>query len=136
MTVIALPDVEGALRSWLRSQSEISAVVSTRVFFGVPDDTAFPLISLFRLGGTDQTGEAPLDDALIQFDCWGGIKNKAQAFQVANAVRGVLRAMTPQLLTPEVYGYGASPSAPFWSPDPEDDRARYVVTASVTARAA
>lgn len=136
MTTVALPDVEGGLRTWLRAQSEITTLVSTRVFFGLPADVVFPCIVLRRVGGSDQTGEAPLDDALIQFDCWGAGKNKVQAWAVAAAVRGVLRAMTPQLLAAGIWAYGASSSQPIWFPDAVDDQARYVITATVTARAA
>lgn len=135
-------DVEGGLRSWLRAQSGVSSVVGTRVFFGIPRDeagqpsAAFPLIVLNRVGGAPQTGGAPLDDALIQLDCWGGISNKAQAWAAAKAVMDALESMTPQTLAAGVYAYGASVESVIWLPNPDDDRARYVVTAMVTARAA
>lgn len=129
-------DVEGGLRTWFRAQSDITSVVSSRVFFGVPDGVTFPIITLQRIGGGPQRGEAPLDDALIQIDCWGGIGNKAQAWAVTAAVLAVLESMTPQELASGVYGYGASVDSVNFFPDPSDGRSRYVVTATVTVRSA
>lgn len=134
MSVKTFADVEGALRTWLRTQSEITSLVGSRVFFGYPDSTQTPLITISRVGGSPQTGEAPLEDALVQFDCWGGIKNKAQAAQVMTALLGVLESMTPRDLDSSTKGYGASVESVFWSPDPTNDQARYVVTATVTVR--
>lgn len=129
-------DVEGGLRTWLRTQSDITALVSTRVFFGVPDAVTFPVITIQRVGGGPQSGEAPLDDALIQIDCWASGQNKAQAWAVAKAVIDVLESMTPQELDSGVYAYGASVDSVIFLPDPADGRARYSVTALVTVRSA
>lgn len=136
MSVKTFTDIEGGLRTWLRLQSDITAVVGTRVWFGIPEGATFPLIDLQRVGGGPQEGEAPLDDALIQFDCWGAGKNKAQAWAVTAALLGVLESMTPQQLAAGVYGYGVSVESVIFLPDPANSQARYVVTALVTGRTA
>lgn len=142
MATKTFADVEGGLRTWLRTVPDITAQVSTRVFFGIPRDsagvatTSFPLITLQRVGGGPQSGEAPLDNALVQIDCWGAIGNKAQAWAVAKAVMDTLESLTPREIATGVYAYGASVDSVIFLPDPADSRARYVVTASVTTRTA
>lgn len=129
-------DVEGGLRTWLRTQPLITAQVSTRVFFGIPDLVTFPIITVQRVGGGEQDSGAPIDDALIQFDCWGSGSNKVQAWATTKALIDTLRNMTPQLLDTGIYGFGVSGITWFFSPDPDSGQARYVVTALVTARSA
>lgn len=136
------PDVEGGLRTWLRTRPEITALVGHRVFFGVPkraSAASFPLITVQRVGGGDEPGHTPLDIALIQIDCWGelddsgnGVKSGATA--LVNAVRTALRAVvTDTRLTTGVIAHGANVESIQWLPDPDNDRPRYSVTAEVTA---
>lgn len=142
MATKTFADVEGGLRTWLRTQSDITAQVSTRVFFGIPRDnagtatTSFPLITLQRVGGSPQAGEAPLDDALIQLDCWAQGQNKAQAWAAAKAVIETLESLDNVTLAAGIYAYGASVESVIFSPDPVDSRARYSITALVTTRTA
>ncbi len=145
MTVQAMPDVEGGLRTYLRSQSELQAVVGQRIYFGVPDAPVFPLVTVRRVGGGDDTGEAPLEQALIQIDVWGGHTadgihgDKATADTVRRCLRGVLFGLTAHgatALDNSTVCYGASVQSDIWLPDPDDDNARYSLTVLVTARAA
>jgi hypothetical protein len=135
MSVKTFPDIEGAMRTWLQAQTEMTVLIADRDFFGYPESskTQTPLIVMQRIGGGPLPGEAPIDLALLQFDCWGGVRNKAQANQVALALIGVLASMTAQQLS-GAFVYGCSVGSSIWSPDPESDQARYVVTASVTSR--
>jgi hypothetical protein len=135
---MSYPDVEGAVRDYLRAQG----VCDGRVYFGVPDGTpTYPLATVQRVGGGDDTSEAPLDLALIQITVWGRQDarqhtDKAEARTEANAVRdalyGIRRATA---LTASVIAYGAAIESDLWAPDPSD-RGRYILTALIPARAA
>lgn len=137
-------DVEGGLRTYLRADAGIQAVVAQRVFFGIPDSPTFPLVVVRRVGGGDDPSEAALDQALVQFDCWGpvtasGHGDKATAQSVRAAVRKVLRLLAMQgatALDANTVCYGAVVQSDIWLPDPADDMPRYAISAVVTARAA
>lgn len=137
-----LPDIEGALRTWLRAQATITAVVGNRVFFGVPKgatEASFPLITVQLVDASDDASEAPLTQALVQFDVWGSIDEsgngkKADATAVVNTLRSVFRTVRGRTaLTASVAAFGIDTVGIGWSPDPDNDRPRYVVTAEVTA---
>ena len=134
------PDVEGAVRDHLRADADVAALVGTRVFFGVPLDSngqvtaQLPLVTISRVGGGDDASEAPIDQALLQIDCWAASRNKAQAHAVTSAVR---KSLT-EIRTAEVGStvlFGAVVESVIWSPDPKD-LPRYSLTALVSARAA
>ena len=128
----AWPDVEGAVRSWLRADTGVQAVVAQRVFFGVPKpDPVFPLAVVQRVGGGAAPGDAPLDEALVQIDCWGsfhdnGNGNKASAWSLAAAVRTALEVDNDTLIATGVRAVIAVETIA-WAPDPDNDRPRYIV---------
>lgn len=130
-------DVEGALRTHLRADAGVVALVGQRVFFGVPKkatEATFPLVVVQRVGGGSDVSEAPLDVALVQVDCWGSIANgnglKAGATALVNAVRASLEAVgTDQTAVLK----GANVESVLWLPEVDNDRPRYAVTAVVSA---
>jgi hypothetical protein len=133
-----VPDVEGAVRDYLRDQD----VCDGRVYFGVPTGSpTYPLATVQRVGGGDDPSEAPIDQALIQIDVWGrvdaaGHTDKAEARTAADAVRAALHAIRgATALSETCTAYGAAVEADLWAPDPTD-RGRYSITALVTARTA
>lgn len=137
---MSYPDIEGALRTWLRGRAAITALVGQRVFFGVPDKAeTWPLITIRRVGGGDDPGIAPVDRALVQLDVWGDIDasghgKKADATTLVNTLRAELSAVDRRTaLTASVHALGISVESVVWLPDPDNDRPRYVVTAEVTA---
>ena len=137
---MSLPDVEGALRTWLRGRTAITALVGQRVFFGVPKKAdTWPLITLTRVGGGDDQSQAPVDRALIQIDCWGdldtsGNGKKADATTLVNTVRAELQAVDRRTaLSADVDALGINVETVVYLPDPDNARPRYVVTAEVTA---
>lgn len=136
MSTVVLPDVEGAVRDALRADDDVTALVDERVFFGVPSNPTWPLITVQRVGGGDDPGEAPIDLALVQIDCWGAERNKAQAWAVAAAVRAWAQSVRrATALTEEVTAYAVTVESVLWAPDPTD-RPRYSITALVMARSA
>jgi len=145
MTVQTMPDVEGGLRTYLRANTDLAALIGTRCYFGIPDAPVFPLVVVRRVGGGDDIGDAPIEQALVQIDCWGDFTadgvhgNKAQAEAVRRCVRGILFGLTAHGAThldSATVCYGAVVLSDIWLPDPDDDRPRYSISAQITARAA
>ena len=141
MTIDAFPDTEGALRTWLRSQTSITALVGQRVFFGVPKratETTVPLLTVQLVSTIPETSDAPLDRALIQIDCWGSIDTsgngqKATATSLVNTVRALLHSITQPTPMGTVTVFGCNVESVTWLPDPANDRPRYSLTAEVSA---
>jgi len=133
------PDVEGGLRTWLRADAALVALVGNRVFFGVPRaavDSTFPLVTIQRVGGGQDPSEVPIDLALIQVDAWGTAADKggkAVAWAVVNALRSRLETMRDRTtLDTGIDAFGAEVVGVVWAPDPADDRPRYTLTVEVT----
>lgn len=134
-----LPDVEGAVVALLRAFPAVASITGARTFFGIPKgatEATFPLNVVQRVGGGDDPGEAPVDLALIQIDCWGRIGAsgnglKAECTAQTNAVRSALRSITGSTDGSDVAGITVQ--SVIWLPDPSNDRPRYVVTAEATA---
>ena len=134
MSGVVFVDVEGAVRTWARANARIVAQVAARSFFGVPDGGQLPLLTLRRVGGAPDAGEAPVDVALISFECWGRTKQEAAA--VAAALKSAAESVaagTP--MGADVICYGASVELELWLPDPKTDRPRYVVDVAFTVKA-
>lgn len=128
------PDPEGAVRDWLRTRPSVQAIAAQRVFFGVPKvDPVWPLVSVFRIGGGNALGDAPVDEPILQIDCWGelypnGNGNKAQALALANAVRGELADLDNDTLIATGVRAAIEAVEMTFAPDPDNDRPRYVLT--------
>lgn len=136
-----LPDVEGALVTFLKANAAVAALVGTRVFYGIPKAAkpdAWPLITVQRIGGGDDPSEAPVDVALLQVDCWGtisanGYGEKLPCTQLTNAVRSACRSFAGPTLAAGVYAAGIDVQSVIWLPDPANDRPRYSLTVEVAA---
>lgn len=129
------PDTEGALKTFLAADTAIAAIVGSRVFFGMPTnvtDADFPMVTLQRVGGGEAAGDAPVDEALVQIDCWGAVRDKASAWTLCSAVRDRLTQRGDVALNGTVRA-GLVVDSVIWLPDPDNARARYSVTAEVTA---
>lgn len=138
------PDGEGALRTYLRADTGVVAVASTRVFFGIPDEPTFPLVTVARVGGGDDPSDACIDLGLYQVDCWGAFfdevdetkahhGDKATCDSLRRAVRAALRAITNTTVG-STFLYGATVQSDVALSDPADGRPRYSQTVLVTAR--
>jgi len=68
----SLPDAEIIARSWALSKTSITNLVGTKVATRLPQDAEMPFLVITRLGGTPQAGEALIDEALLQLDCYAG----------------------------------------------------------------
>lgn len=129
------PDTEAGMKAFLKADAGVSAIVGSRVFFGSPKQGAtLPYIAFARIGGGDDASEAPIDNAVLNLSCWG--RSKEEAFSVANAARKALHNIRRRTLASGVDLHGAIVDTVLWSPDPQDDTPRYIVTTRVTATAA
>lgn len=72
-----LPESEGPMRGWLRANAGISAVVDSRVYFGMPeqDEPTLPFLIFYRAGGLPDDMGHDYPDYIIE--CWGENKNAA-----------------------------------------------------------
>jgi hypothetical protein len=139
VTVKTFVDVEAAAKAWARADSDIAALVSTRVFLGVNNQAPFPQLIVQRVGGTAQDGNAPLDDATVSFSCWAA--SRAAAGALAYVVMSAAESMTgPTPMGSAAVGHGArTVLAPLYVTSDEDEKAgryRYVVDVAFTIRAA
>lgn len=134
------PDVEGAVRTWLRNQPAVTAIVGNRVFFGVPkgaQEHTFPLVTV-RLISATLDPYVPVTTALIQVDCWGPIDasgngDKAAAWTLVNTISALFHSIENTTITATTRALGATVESVVWLPDSEPDRPRYSLTAEVQA---
>lgn len=135
-----LPDVEGAMRTYLRADSTISGSYGGRVFFGAPDSPEYPMVLVSRVGGAEDASDAPLDVALLQIDCIGKRREegggKISATQLWLAVKSALRSIQGLTQVGTDRLFGASVVSDVYLNDPVDGRPRYVLTVQVSALAA
>lgn len=128
-------DVEKPVRDWLRG---LGTGVGTRVFLGLPDRCTYPAADLLLLDGGIQAGEAPLADTFWTISIWGGARPAAAdaAWELANAVENLVPGTG--LDSPvTVYGMGGQVTlGPVYRPDPDDNRARYLLDIRLTIRPA
>jgi hypothetical protein len=88
--------MEEGLIQRLLSDGGLAALVGSRVHAGSrPQGSALPAVVLHRIGGGPlyaDDGEAGLDEARVQIDCWGASYGDAK--MVARAVTARLSAFT------------------------------------------
>jgi len=126
-------DVEGSLRTWARNHPLLTPLLAGRVFFGVPAASpVLPLVTVARIGGGPQPGEAPLEDVRITFEVWA--KGKEDATEVMTNLVEALFDMRNDTLPGDTHGYSAQDVNVLWQPDNTAKLARYIVDCAVTVR--
>ena len=133
------PDIEGAMRTYLRNDAGVAAIFNGRVFFSVPKKagTLFPMVLVTRIGGGESAGEAPLDLALLQFDVIGKKPDevgggKGPVTLGSLAVKKAISKIRGRLeLVPGVTAFNSRIASTFYSPLPGDDRPRIIITAVI-----
>ena len=128
------PDVLGDVRTWLRAHPWVQPLVSGRVFFRLPDNPTFPCVRIYDAGTTQQPGEAPIVDAQVGIDVWGGTYQQVK--DITNAIAAACHTLSPgsKIGTTTVVN-NADPGTSIDSPDPDTGQPRKVLTATFTARA-
>ena len=73
MTSLVLPDAMPDIRSFLRTESDLNALLSGRVFFRLPAQIKqAPFLRITRAGGGQQpNSEAPVADIRVGIEIWG-----------------------------------------------------------------
>lgn len=85
--VFLIPDVEALVSQYLRDQSEVAALVDTRVYSIIPNTPTYPLVRVSQFDSTDLT-VGWLDGAALQIDAYADWK--AAASDVGRTARAVL----------------------------------------------
>ena len=98
MSLTLAPDTLGLVIAWLQAQTELSALVSTRVMSRLPKSKTFPLVRITRIGGTEVHGHNHwLHDPMVQVDCFA--KTEQSAFDVARVASALLSQRFDGLVT-------------------------------------
>jgi len=144
MTVTAGPDVEGALKDYFRQQVDVLATAAgDRTFLTSRTGSVFPYIVITQIGGGEDTSDAPMDNALIQIDVFGRVRQLAEADAVRKAVRVALVKLSMEggFDVPgkgRLLGTAIRDQRRFPEPEAQDadgtvgERPRYIITASVS----
>lgn len=91
MTVSLLPDAERVVTTFLRAQSEVTSLVSTRVWTEISSNPTIPFLRVRRVSGAPAFNyPLYLDQPLIQIE--GYASNKATARAVTETARACLAA--------------------------------------------
>lgn len=79
MLTLSLPETEGALRAWLRLNTNVAAKVGQRVYFAMPeqDRPELPCIVFYRVGGSPDDMRQDYPDFIIE--AWGSNKHEASS---------------------------------------------------------
>lgn len=131
MTVVVMPDAEGAVRAWLRGLS--IPALGRNVWFGFPKAGAqYPLAIVSRVGGSTD-GYAPVDNVWIQIDVYS--KSRQEAATVAYRIAAEIDQLdcgTPMGAASAGGGWVAS--GPVWRPDDDRTLSRFVIDARFSLR--
>ena len=121
------PDVEGAVREWLR---EAVPAVGRRVFFGHPDGSSLPYLTVSRIGGAPR---GAVDEARLSVHSWGSTKNSAA--DVARRVAAAVEGLSMTVIAPGVLAHGGTVDSFLWLPAGSAGDPRYVVDVTILASA-
>jgi len=131
MTVDAISNVEGGLKTWLRDPlSPTYSLVGGRVFMGLPrgGPSTWPCLAIFRVGGGPTDGDYPKDSARIQINVWDLPGQKRRCLQVTKAlITAVHDLACGTLLSDDVRVLGTYGITNMWLPDSDTGNSRYVV---------
>ena len=85
------PDAEVIAREWALNNTNIAAIVGTRVATRLPEAPTFPFLTVFRAGGS-RAGDtdAPIDEPLLQWDCYGAKGQNAPDYASASLLARTL----------------------------------------------
>lgn len=137
MTTVTFVDAEAAAKAWARANANIAAVVAARVFLGVNNNAPFPQLVVERAGGGPQEGEAPVDDARVQFSAWAS--SRAAAAALAYTVMSEAESIAaPVTAGPAVMKGARTSLGPIYLTSEADEKAhtyRYLVDITFTLNA-
>jgi len=137
LPTIVLPDIEKMLVEHLRTHAAILPLTGnqSRVYTEVPADApVFPLVVLFKIGGTQQQ-RGWFHWARISVEAWAGRRDetppgsKHKANELARTVQGVILATQGRIPAAAPLGVVTQANValePSWQPDESSKRPRYI----------
>lgn len=130
MPLRLLPDAELVVTTFLRAQTDVAALVGTRVTTALPPQPTWPAVTVNRIGGVP-TLPGYLDLATLRLECWGTTKQQAET--VARTVEAAMLTLPGVHATATVTDARQEGEGLRWDPDTtfEPDRPRYVMTYDV-----
>lgn len=89
---MSLPDTDAIVRAYLAADTELIALVGSRIYCPrLPENATLPAISFFTRGGTSTPYIPDLPSPSVQFDCWAN--NLITARQVYCALYDALQGI-------------------------------------------
>lgn len=118
-------DVEGLLIAHFLSYDEMVNLVADRVYWKLPSQPTYPLLTLHRMGGIWRDNSY-LDQPIVHIESWGGTRE--QAYDIISIARAALiqeqitkrHSLGVVTGTHEILG-------PTWLPDAVEGRARWFI---------
>lgn len=127
-----IPDAEVAVRAWLLTQTDVTDIYSTRIATRLPEEPVFPFLTLFSAGGDFTDGEAPLYEAVLQFDSFGARGGRHPDYASASlGIRTVMHLCRDldNVATSAAHIYGCEIlQGPIRIEEPDTEWARYELT--------
>jgi hypothetical protein len=115
MPINILPDAELALIQYLRSRSEITALVpGSRITTVAPPEPTYPLVRVMRIGGTG-TSWGLIDEPAFQVDVIGGSRHLCQ--QIARTIRACILAIANDTVSEGTLASASEETGIQWFPD-------------------
>lgn len=85
-----IPDAEVLAVNWVKSNSPLDALIDGRVATRLPKNPPMPFLRVQRVAGTVDDSEAPIDNAVLQFDSFGAEGDTTPAYESASLVARTL----------------------------------------------
>lgn len=112
--VNVLPDGELALIQYLRSRTEVTALVpAERITTTRPAEPTYPLVTVMRIGGLANNWQ--IDEPAFQVEVIGGSRYQCQ--QIARVVRACILAIRNDVVTEATLASGFEEVGIQWIPD-------------------
>lgn len=113
--VNVLPDAELAVIQYLRSRTEVTALVpAERITTTLPSQPTYPVVLVQRIGGLAAAWQQ-IDEPALQVEVVGGSRYQCQ--QLARTVRACLLAIRNDTVAEATLVSGAEEVAIQWMPD-------------------
>jgi hypothetical protein len=139
--MIAILDVEGPLRDWLKVHPDLAELSGQHVYLGAAQQSSTPIpywLELSRMGGGPDLTASPLDLPLMTFHCYG--RTRLQASQLAHALANILDIGTSNapVVLPGLSILYSRVTLLLWQPDAigAKDLPRYIVDATMCVKPA
>jgi hypothetical protein len=125
-------DIESALVAWLPTDPAASALADDRIYTAIPRQPVWPLVRLTRIGGAVDSQHAWIDRPNVQIEAWAD--TRAGAFDLCQALVDALIVRLPgtRIADLTTVTHTRMAGGVVWSPDPADDRPRYLFDVEAT----